>query len=403
MRYAGKTNYLCLGRGNSNEGIWLGEKQIPSFIRKKDVFLEYLRKYLSATILISIDCDDQDRIITISYQKWGVVNKAAFFYMGRKLYFAHHYYDAKSEHMKVFKSWTQEKIVSDNLSNDIFNEVGRQKQSEYREKSFIEIEELLEQENKKALSSSSETKKKKFLKRKVKNIENDLLKVGKKEDILKFIETTENLEKLDKVLLIDDIKIKFKEKSHYVRRDQLYQKIKNFKKAEKILKVRLKDTQSELEGHNLRDLRKSELVIVKPIWRNEKKKSIESSGEGNIQVFSFEEMELGVGINAQGNDRLRKQWAKKDDYWFHLEGDRSAHIIIKLKENTLSDDIFGKVAAAMVKYSQIERTEVQMIYTMVKNVKGVTGAAGKVTFKKEKHIKIFNFPAWDNIINPTED
>ncbi len=48
IRIPGKTWSLYLGRGSGIEGFWLGDSPPPSHLRRKDNFLEYLRRHLSS-------------------------------------------------------------------------------------------------------------------------------------------------------------------------------------------------------------------------------------------------------------------------------------------------------------------------------------------------------------------
>ena len=103
---------------------------------------------------------------------------------------------------------------------------------------------------------------------------------------------------------------------------------------------------------------------------------------------------MGVGLSANGNDELRKNWAKKDDLWFHLEDLRSPHIICKLNNEVLSENVLKLIGSVMIDYSEFDFSEANLIYTQVKNLKGVKGAPGMVNFKKEKHIKVLCLDNW---------
>jgi predicted ribosome quality control (RQC) complex YloA/Tae2 family protein len=102
IRLPGKSFYLYFGRGHQFEGFWLGEKQIESALRKRDQFLEYFRRYLSASVLLNLDIDEKDRIIKIDYGRFGQTNRMFLFYKGRELYFANIYFDEKVKRFKTF-------------------------------------------------------------------------------------------------------------------------------------------------------------------------------------------------------------------------------------------------------------------------------------------------------------
>ena len=58
------------------------------------------------------------------------------------------------------------------------------------------------------------------------------------------------------------------------------------------------------------------------------------------------------------------------------------------------ENILRLIGSVMIEYSEFDFSEANLIYTQVKNLKGVKGAPGKVIFKKEKHIKVICDPNW---------
>ncbi len=402
LRFKGKTKYFYFGRGHGYEGIWLSDKQIPSFLRKRDRFLEYLRKHISSSRLISVEADEKDRIFAINYHKWGRVNKIFIFYRARNCFFVHSYFDEKEASMKVFRSWDSSRDISDNTSFDEFDRIGRTSQERHSGKELKEIEILLEEEMKEAKGEKKVKKKEKFIKRKIKNITQDLDKVSSMGKLNSLIEQTSDFSKLDKKLQVDGIKINFKSSDHYKRRDEVYEKIKSLKRAESILESRLAQVESELSQVSNLEFENT-LKAIGPKWGSSKNsKKEEKKGEG-YKTFSIQGFIVGVGLSAQGNDNLRKQWAKKDDYWFHLDSQQSPHIILKLGDASLTQDKIHIAAAALKQFGNFASNEINLIYTQVKNLKGVKGVPGTVNYKKEKHIKVINFTSWNNLFNPSEN
>ena len=72
-----------------------------------------------------------------------------------------------------------------------------------------------------------------------------------------------------------------------------------------------------------------------------------------------------------------------------LEGDiYSAHAIIKLNNSGPVDPEMLHLAASILAYfSRFNGDWIPIIYTAVKNLKGVTGSPGMVIYKKEKHLR----------------
>lgn len=397
MRYVGESKYLYLGRGSGYEGLWQSPIRVESFLRKRDKFLEYIRKHLSSTMIKSISMDELDRIFSIDYAKWGRINKFCVFYNARNLYFSNHFYDPNLGKMRLFKSWTMKTQDCEDFSFSMFDEVGRNNLDKSQEPiDVVSMQSLLAKEKRLAMVGNSGGKSKKFFNRKRKRIIEDLNKVMV---IPKLIQITdmENIEDLPLKNNIDGVKLNFREKEHYKRRDEVYTKIKKLKKAKGILDLRLKDT--DLSLANFKDVVEvNNLKPINPVWRTEKNKQEPTiTTEKSYKLFINEEFKMGIGISAIGNDQLRSEWAKKTDFWFHLDGDRSPHIILKITNNVLSQDALILVASAMSEFSQFNYGEVNLVYTQVKNLKGVKGSAGKVIFKKEKRIRVQVNSNWRDI------
>ena len=398
LRIPGKTMNLYIGRGHGKEGIWLDDKKPESFLRKRDKFLEYFRKHLSSAQFEKIEIDSKDRIFSINYLKWGHVNKLYVFYNARNLYFCHHFFDAKSHQMKLFNSWTMKTILTDECSFDFFDEVGRVdlNKDELKSLEVTSISKLLAEEKKQAMGQSSTGKSMKFFNRKRGRILGDLKNVQEIGNLQVLAEDQSKLESLPYKNKINGIKLKFQYTDFYKRRDEVYTKIKKLKKAKNILELRLKDTDVSISQFGEAKLINN-LKTTQVVWKNSKKDVVEKKvADKQYRIVDLDEIQVGIGQSAVGNDQLRSEWANKSDYWFHLDGDKSAHIIIKLRESGLTTTILSIAGSALVEFSQVNYAEANIIYTQVKNVKGVKGVAGKVIYKKEKRLRVEFNSDWRN-------
>ena len=104
---------------------------------------------------------------------------------------------------------------------------------------------------------------------------------------------------------------------------------------------------------------------------------------------------FALGTNAAANDYLRSRWGHRDDLWFHLEGYRGPHLIAK--KSTIGDippRVLQVIASALRDYGGLEITEIPVLFTPVKNLKGVKGASGKVRYSKEKYLKMIYDRDW---------
>ncbi|MBA2405371.1 MAG: DUF814 domain-containing protein [Bdellovibrionales bacterium] len=275
---------------------------------------------------------------------------------------------------------------------EFFNEVGRRTDMKHdlHSSSSSTIEQLMQDELSAARlkgMNSAPT----FLQRKITNIEEDLNRTKQWDQMQKMLDQDESLEMYE--LKVGTHKIKFEgDLNPYERRNLLHQKIKKLKRGEGILNQRLSDAKDQLAGKNTEPKSASTLVITKPIWGKEDKKenanAVKTPEKEDYKIFKFEDFSIGVGLSSFGNDQLRNKWASKEDLWIHLDGLKSAHAIIKLHSSkAISPETINLAASIVASFSHFNAEWISIIYTQVKNLKGVTGSPGMVIYKKEKHLR----------------
>jgi predicted ribosome quality control (RQC) complex YloA/Tae2 family protein len=394
IRAPGKTWHMYFGRGSGKEGIWLNDSAPPSELRRRDNFLEYFRRHMSSCSFLDLTLDKFDRIVKFSYQKFGQEQSFLWFWKGRKLYFLHHYQDQPEAPFKLLLSWKGKAFVPDFAHDDLFSyfdEIGRSQEinQDVASADFLEMSNLLEQELKSASLkgfSSLPT----FLQRKKVNIQEDLRKAQQWEKLQAIIHSEEELDDVYE-LKIEDQKIKFEgDLNPYERRNLVFEKIKKLKRGEKILKERLSKVEDQLAGTAIEEKKQSVIPIVKPIWGEESKtvSNVQKNVVDEYKIFSYENCSFGVGLNSHGNDQLRSKWANKEDHWLHLDGQKSTHVIIKIPSNqSINAGILNVGASIVAHFSHFNDEWIPIIYTQVKNLKGVSGSSGMVTYKKEKHLR----------------
>jgi predicted ribosome quality control (RQC) complex YloA/Tae2 family protein len=253
------------------------------------------------------------------------------------------------------------------------------------------IAQLLEDEFK-ASSLKGLTSAPSFLQRKIQNIQNDLERTKQWNHMQELLDRGDSLDEFYE-LRVGDHKIKFEgDLNPYERRNLLFKKIKKLKKGEGILNKRLEEARELLEGKKSTPTKTSTLAMVKPVWGKEEKvlqeiKSPSSQSE-DFKVFKFENFSIGVGLSATGNDQLRNKWSHKEDWWLHLDGMKSSHAIVKLKNaGPIESEILHLAASILAQFSHFQDQWIPIIFTQVKNLKGVSGAPGMVIYKKEKHLR----------------
>ncbi len=402
LRARGKTWHLYLGRGGGHEGIWIHGSPPPKELRRKDTFLEYLRRHISSCSFVEVSVDRYDRILRLDYMKFGERNSFLLFWKARKLYFLHAYLERPEGSLKLLLSWRGRAFEPQPAPGDLFDyfdEIGRHQDRKHDLVSEVVpgMEELLHAE---LASSSLKTlaTAPNFLQRKRANIHADLLRAQQWEELQGVLDRGEPLEEVYE-LKVADQKIRFDgELNPYERRNLLFQKIKKLKRGEAILRDRLGSVEAELSGIGTAPVTVSQIPIVRPVWGEETAKarpailSKPTSGE-EYRVIVFDDLQVGVGLSAYGNDQLRSKWAAKDDHWLHLDGQKSAHVIIKTKNGApLLPEGLHLGASVVAHFSHFLDDWIPIIHTQVKNLKGVSGAAGMVTYKKEKHLRCPRVP-----------
>lgn len=397
IRTPGKTYYLSFGRGGGFEGIWLGETPPSSPLRKKDRFLEYLRKHLSSCSFINVELDNFDRVAKLNYQKFGKIHSLLLFWKGRKLYFLHYFQESFDGSQRLLLSWGGRSFLATRLEDDenlyeLFNVVGRTQDIKHdlQSSTIARIEDLFNEELK-SLAIREERGIPKFLERKKEKIEKDIIKASQWRDFELFLtKQPQSLEKLNE-LNLGGHKIKFHgDLNSYEKRNLIYEKIKKLKKGEIILKNRLNEVFQTMKVKENLAIKSIELPIIGPVWQEQliEAERPKLTINNEYKVFKIDQFQYGVGLNAKGNDALRKNWASKEDIWIHLDGIKSAHLIIKsVEQNSPGNFEFNIGASILAHFSHFNADWIPIIYTQVKNLKSVSGVSGMVSYKKEKHLQ----------------
>jgi predicted ribosome quality control (RQC) complex YloA/Tae2 family protein len=99
-----------------------------------------------------------------------------------------------------------------------------------------------------------------------------------------------------------------------------------------------------------------------------------------------------VGENSEANDYLTLRVAKPDDWWFHVRGAVSAHVVIPTRRqpDRVPREVMEFAAKLAVKHSgQKHASFVPVDYTLKRYVRKVRGApAGTVLYTHEKTLHV---------------
>jgi predicted ribosome quality control (RQC) complex YloA/Tae2 family protein len=400
IRIPGKTLFLILGRGGGVEGIWRSETRIPSNQRIRDKFLEYLRKHVRGKKLKKIICDENDRII--EFQLYGQNEYLDFylFYCGRENYFL----EARSsdmENYQIRKSWFFKETVrlySEEIAPffDLFTEVGRRTKSKLEELAITD--EIFLEDDGTACEEVQAKAQSKFLERKFLKISKDVKRLKDYLGLYEGIDTANfmNTTRYE----FKGMKVKFeKDWSNEKRRSEIYDRLKRYKKGLSFQKVRLDEVLDQMKELKARGgIARPAKKVVTPIWkhiRSPKAISTQKAGGGFETYRNAKGIQFGFGSSAKSNDALRSSWASAQNIWFHLDGYPSSHCIAKVESiSELTSEDMADVASALRDKSNLEILEIPVLFTQVKNLKAVKGAAGKVRYKKEKYLKVVYNKDW---------
>jgi hypothetical protein len=396
-RYKGRTLYLYLGRGAQYQGFDYSDEKPPSLLRIQDKFLQFSRKNWRGMQIQKIEAYQKDRILTIKGRLGPNPVKVWFFWRGRDLFFAH--CELRAHQVHFFKSWIGKCKVNvedfDNLSlMEVFEDLGVGSLAATGKRvGDLNIERYLKQYS--TLQSVALAQNNKITERKLKTIE----KI--KEDLRKF-ETLDYLQKQTERDLTDvgsigegRFSINFKGlEGHFKKREFLFDKIKGWRKSQTFLKKRLDSlTQNQKKVETIRGQEPELGKVVQPIWA-ERKEFQHIEKKANFIELQYKGLKVFLGRTALENDYIRKNIAKKEDLWLHLDGYKSGHLFIKNPGNVLNMDDYATLGSALVDLNGIEINDIPIIYTQVKNLKGVKGSPGMVNYKKEKHIVVFFDQDW---------
>ncbi len=377
VRFPGKTIVLYIGRGNQYQGLYLAEKMPPSHLRIQDRLLDYIRKNLVGAKLSRIKNTENKMIISFEFRKEGIVNT---FYLGwneRHLYFDQNplegvgEFKIPNENDNSNRNWT----ISDYLIS----------------KNYDESKKILQK------------KKEKFLTRKLKNIKSDIEKNQHWREIEEGI-IAETIDLSGKIIIIGQEKFKVENcKNEWQKKDIIYKKIKKLKRGEEIARKRLLETEDENSQTQLGkiDFEMTKETAIQPCWPNQKNLSknikINTESSSNVKQIKIGPISGIVGLNSSGNDQIRNG-ANKNFYWFHLEGLKGAHCVLKLEDlSEISIEYFAAIASMLRDLSHLDYNVIPVLFTQLKYVKGVKGSQGKVIAKKTKHISC-NYINWKEII-----
>lgn len=394
VRFPGRSVAIYIGRGNQYQGIFLADKLPPPYLRVQDRLLDYFRKYLVGARLGKMEIDNKSMACLFHFKNEHSDNSILLGYKERQLFFA------KKSKEEVYLSWSGEILQNSTELFSIVDSFAADKITSSQNAKVWTIADYLIAEEKKMGGQPIQRKKEKFLLRKMSNISHDLDNV-KNWNLLQNDLKEGRLDLETHELRVHGQKINFAGlTSSWLKRDAVFKKIKKLKRAEEMLSIRLGESQDEFENVKRGDFdyEVTKEKIIQPLWITHQKQVKVQNNNYTIKNIKLKNLTGVVGLDASSNDWIRAQ-ASKDHFWFHVENYSGAHCIIKTDDfSQISFEDLNGIGSMLRDFSKLKLTEIPLLYTQVKNIKGVKGSKGEVIVKKAKHFRCL-YQDWKEIIS----
>lgn len=175
--------------------------------------------------------------------------------------------------------------------------------------------------------------------------------------------------------------------------EYFFKRYQKAKRAEKLIKEQIEKSQNDINYYEclLNQLQISKITDIIEIYQelNIKIKALERPKKSKPNITKYQTINndfIWVGKNNIQNNYLTNEFAKKTDYFFHVQNVPGSHVILRT-ENLTEDLIYLTGCIAALNSSYKGSTNVCVDYTLVKNVKKIPGQKGSfVTYKNQKSV-----------------
>jgi len=389
VRSIGQNIYFYWGRGAKFNTFFPSGIVIDSKLRIQDRFLEIVRSSLSGLKISRILKTQNDQVYAIMGQRG---RNEIVFSIGYFINQAFFVTIEKNEYsIEILSSWNKKRrnLISQDHIEVILNNEWKELPDEFKHQQFKPCDEMMTNwplDYIDYIKSTSRTKLEKTerkIETKIRHIDKDIN--GLEKDI-QLLETYITSEEIPEIIKLSKKNLKFKTKGHFKKRNELFNKIKNLKSGLEIQRKRVaacehKDFEQAKNGQGIKP--------ISPFWKDLKsteEKASEKKEYSDCDFYCFlTGGKIAIGKNNLANDQLRNTWAKKEDWWFHIDGEKSAHVFFKKIETPTIEEL--EIIAAILKhYSDKIGDKIGLLFTKVKYLSAIKGSPGLVKYKKEKKI-----------------
>ncbi|MBK23741.1 MAG: hypothetical protein CME70_07015 [Halobacteriovorax sp.] len=386
-RTPGSTQIIHLGRGKGVEGLWVDEIPPKKEYRIKDRFDDWLKNNLIGQKIVKLSVDNNYRMIIFDLESKSGMAIFAVFYKGRNLNF---FFKNKDF---IFRSWIGKKEANSKITQE-----GNSSYFEGIYDGATELEGEIKIGNIQShydtlITRKSTGRRKKLLQAKIKKIKKTHVFIEQAKDLQNELYGF-NSEKTESALAGIGLKIKKRfDENEYQFKDRAFAKLKNLKKSAKFLLE--KERKINLELSNLKEVIHLKKVNF-PNWNEFKGRKLKNK---SVVEFRIGETRGALGKNVKGNDFLRNQYGSKNDTWFHLENEKSCHVVIKEEFAFINNELAELIGSLIRDTMKKSSTELHLIYTSLSNIKGLKGKSGAVTISNPNYFKVLYNPKWKEIIS----
>tara|TARA_B100000925_G_C22004018_1_gene472721 strand:- start:1077 stop:2315 length:1239 start_codon:yes stop_codon:yes gene_type:complete len=380
VRIPGKTAYLFIGKGRYSQNVFISNSRTESKYRRKDSFLEKLKKEFLGSKIIRFK--DELGFFLIFFNKSGLDKTFLFTFRENLLYcgLVLPYKVNQIESYLIYLKKPYERILKEEFNFSNF--LKSQNKILPILNTFKESDENVDPH---LLAKRFETKiinkldKKRS--QKAQRIRGDISRLERFLELKMPLSQHKPVGHLVKneTFIFEGIKLKKVPKDYYKLRDLLFKKIKNIEKAIDIQKNRLQDLNSD-SSEEAADISTYIFPVSKKIDMFNKPELVKKRGTslGKYGIYV-------LGKSSKENDLLRSTWAGANDYWFHFKNLPGPHLFLKLNPGiVILPEVLELVCQAFRNNSETKMLEVDIIYTQVKYLKKVSGSQGKVIPKNER-------------------
>jgi hypothetical protein len=399
VRANGRNVYLNVPRGGSSKSFFISNAVPPPELRIKDKFSEFVKSKVTGHDLIGLYKTNSDNALCLLFSTKIKRSFLSLFMKGNQTFFIFGESESLEGTWNCFVPWENRSIsISGKCPYfELFKNLGIREHEDFGALKFENIEQnsKLEEILSKAQKPNKNLSK---MTRKIESIEGDLQKINQWKKIKAAIEKFNTTGEMSQIEYY--IGRKSDLTGDYQKVNYLWQKTKKLKLAEKLQKQRLTQT---IEIFLLEKSKLTNLPSIhSPEWKNLKAANDKKRSTG-FSEYRYEEFRIAIGNDSLENQNLRKEWAKKEDLWFHPYHKPGPHLFIKIPQGKTIDPKVMEILAGIIidKMSGINDSEIELVYTNVKNLKPIKSNLGSVTYKNHKVIKVKADLKWREKVSPS--